>query len=140
VGMLSDRLRKFRKEKRMSLTYLAGIANVSKGYLWQLENYENKHPSAHILCRIAAALDVTITDLIGNAAKATGRSPDYRTAHEWPIDDDVDIQPIDNHTCLLRVGDKHMRITWKAAALITQAIVLEMELHMRRHIPDVEVT
>jgi len=58
-------VRAARKAKGMSLTELARRANVSKAYLSQMENYPEKQPSAEIVYRLARALDVHVTQLMG---------------------------------------------------------------------------
>lgn len=66
---LAERLRELRKERKLSLAALAKEANVSKAYLWQLENEEDKQPSAEILYRIATSLGATIADLLDKPVK-----------------------------------------------------------------------
>lgn len=50
----------------MSLDEVAQKANISKTYLWELERDEKgiKRPSADVLLRIAAALSVSLADLL----------------------------------------------------------------------------
>lgn len=62
---LGDRIRRYRVEAGMSLNQLAVSAQVSKGYLWSLENTPDKRPSAHTLYSIAEALGVTMSALLG---------------------------------------------------------------------------
>jgi transcriptional regulator with XRE-family HTH domain len=63
---LAARLRQFRESKGLSLDELATRAKISKTYLWELEKDTagEKKPSADVLLRIAAALSVTIADLL----------------------------------------------------------------------------
>ncbi len=63
---LAARLRQFRESKSLSLDELATLAKISKTYLWELEKDTagEKKPSADVLLRIAAALSVTIADLL----------------------------------------------------------------------------
>ncbi len=63
---LAERLRRIREAKGLSLDELATRAEISKTYLWELEKdaAEEKKPSAKLLLRIAAALSVTIADLL----------------------------------------------------------------------------
>lgn len=63
------------------------------------------------------------------------KRPDYTQAAEWPIEDDIDVQPVDHDTCIIRIGNNHMRLTWKAAANIVNAVCREMEFYMRRYMP-----
>jgi transcriptional regulator with XRE-family HTH domain len=63
---LAARLRQFREAQGLSLDELASKADLSKTYLWELEKdvASAKKPSADVLLRIAAALSVTIADLL----------------------------------------------------------------------------
>jgi len=48
---------------------------VSKGYLWQLENGEDPNPSLEVIAKIAAALDTTAAELLGQPSTRARRSP-----------------------------------------------------------------
>ena len=62
---LADQIQRRRLEKKLSLTELANLAQVSKGYLSQLENNpDGPRPSADILYRIAFALETTVGELL----------------------------------------------------------------------------
>lgn len=62
---LADQIHRRRLEKKLSLTELANLAQVSKGYLSQLENNaDGPRPSADILYRIAFALETTVGELL----------------------------------------------------------------------------
>lgn len=63
---LAERLRRIRESKGLSLDELATLAKISKTYLWELEKDTagEKKPSADVLLRVAAALSVTIADLL----------------------------------------------------------------------------
>jgi transcriptional regulator with XRE-family HTH domain len=63
LGVLSDRLRARRRDRRLSLDRLAGLSDVSKGLLVQIENGE-ANPSVATLCKVAAALGVSVADLV----------------------------------------------------------------------------
>jgi transcriptional regulator with XRE-family HTH domain len=57
--------------KGMSVPALAEAAEISKGYLWHLENGEEPNPSLGVITKIASALETTAADLLGQpAAKA----------------------------------------------------------------------
>jgi transcriptional regulator with XRE-family HTH domain len=66
TGTLAARLRHFRERAGLSLDVVAEKAGISKTYLWELEKDTagEKKPSADVLLRIAAALSVTIADLL----------------------------------------------------------------------------
>jgi len=63
---LAKRIQEERKAAGFTLDQLAERANVSKTYLWELENDTEgeKKPSAEVLLRIAHALSTTIADLL----------------------------------------------------------------------------
>lgn len=62
---LSDQIKSRRLALGLTLSQLARLAKVSKGYLSQLENSpESPRPSADVLYRIAFALETTTGDLL----------------------------------------------------------------------------
>ncbi len=56
---LGDKIRKLRRDKKMSLDALASDAEMSKSYLWELENNDDANPTMDKVARIAAVLAVT---------------------------------------------------------------------------------
>jgi transcriptional regulator with XRE-family HTH domain len=63
---LGGRIRQFREDRGLSLSQLAANANISKGYLWSLENEDTpSRPSANTLFAISEALGVLMSDLFG---------------------------------------------------------------------------
>lgn len=60
ANQLGDKLKRLRKDKGFTLESLAKVADVSKSYLWELENREVKSPSAQRLTSIAEQLDVSL--------------------------------------------------------------------------------
>lgn len=66
---VGGQIRRRREEAGLSLTKLAELAGVSKGYLWSLENADQaeikRRPSGQTLYRIAETLGVTMSDLLG---------------------------------------------------------------------------
>jgi transcriptional regulator with XRE-family HTH domain len=66
---VGGRIRRYRLERKLTLSQLAEQARVSKGYLSALENDDNdphaRRPSAETLYAIAKVLGVTISDLLG---------------------------------------------------------------------------
>jgi transcriptional regulator with XRE-family HTH domain len=61
---LGDKIRTLRKEKGYTLDKLAGLAESSKSYIWELENKDPPRPSADKIAKIAIALGVTPDYLI----------------------------------------------------------------------------
>jgi transcriptional regulator with XRE-family HTH domain len=56
---LSDKIKRYRKEKRLTLEQLGDLTGSSKSYIWELENRNPPRPSAEKIARIAAELGVT---------------------------------------------------------------------------------
>jgi transcriptional regulator with XRE-family HTH domain len=62
---LSKNLKRLRAEKRLSQAALSRRAEVSPGYLSELEGGLGKRPSGQVLMRLGKALGVTIAELLG---------------------------------------------------------------------------
>lgn len=62
---LGERIRQRRDEKGITAIELARQAEISKGYLSELESGRAARPSGTILFRIASALGTTVADLLG---------------------------------------------------------------------------
>lgn len=60
ASQLGEKLKKLRKDQKLTLESLAEAAAVSKSYLWELENREVKSPSAQRLTSIADVLGVSV--------------------------------------------------------------------------------
>jgi transcriptional regulator with XRE-family HTH domain len=58
-------LRTLRMAKKMGLRELAKDAKVPPGYLAELEGGKKKNPSLAVLQRLAKALGVPVTELLG---------------------------------------------------------------------------
>ncbi|WP_027528681.1 helix-turn-helix domain-containing protein [Bradyrhizobium sp. Ec3.3] len=65
---LRDKLKKLRAEKGYSLDELARLSGASKSYLWELENRDERKPSAEKLTDIARVLSVTTEYLLDDKA------------------------------------------------------------------------
>lgn len=66
AGNIGENIRRFRLEAEKSINQLAEDTSISKGYLWSLENDESaSRPSGATLYKIAEALGVTMSDLLG---------------------------------------------------------------------------
>ena len=60
---LGKRIKRFRLEAGLTLPDLADKSQITKWYIWQLEEGKTQNPSLEILSRIAAALDKTIAEI-----------------------------------------------------------------------------
>lgn len=62
---LGIEIRRRRTEQGLSLSDLARLAGISKGYLSQIENEAANRPSAQTLFRLARALGTSVGELLG---------------------------------------------------------------------------
>ncbi|AZU60884.1 helix-turn-helix domain-containing protein [Neobacillus mesonae] len=62
--MIGDRVKKFRLEKKMSLSELAEQAGVAKSYLSSLERNLQQNPSIQFLEKISHVLNIPVEHLI----------------------------------------------------------------------------
>lgn len=62
--MLGDNIRNIRKSRKMSINKLSEISGVSLGYLSDLENNNSTNPTMDKISAIAAALDVSESELL----------------------------------------------------------------------------
>ncbi|MCA1176691.1 MULTISPECIES: helix-turn-helix transcriptional regulator [unclassified Pantoea] len=65
---LSTSLKQYRSQKKMSLDELSRLAGVSKGMLVEIEACR-ANPSIAILCKLAAAMGVSVADIVNVASK-----------------------------------------------------------------------
>lgn len=63
LALISERIRARRRDQRLTLDRLASLSDVSKGMLVHIENGQ-ANPSIATLCKVAAALGVSLTDLV----------------------------------------------------------------------------
>ncbi len=73
IVMLGEQVRKRRKEKGIAAAELARRANISKGYLSEIESGQAPKPSGEILMRLADSLGTTIADLLGKDVRPVSR-------------------------------------------------------------------
>jgi len=65
---LREKLKHLRTKKGYSLDELARLSGASKSYLWELENRDDRKPSAEKLVDIARVLDTTTDYLVDDNA------------------------------------------------------------------------
>ena len=61
---LAEKLRTLRTERELSVAELAAESEVSKPYIWQIEDGRRRNPSGEILRRLASTLGTTVADLM----------------------------------------------------------------------------
>ncbi|WP_392431294.1 XRE family transcriptional regulator [Yersinia sp. HM-2024] len=76
---VSLRIKQYRKLKKLSLDELSRRANVSKGMLVEIEGCK-ANPSIAMLCRLAAAMSVSVADFVDVSSK-----PDVRIIADTDI-------------------------------------------------------
>lgn len=47
---------------------------------------------------------------------------DYRNAETWPLCEDIDVQMVDAESCVIRLGDHSVRISYEMASVLINAI------------------
>ncbi|MCA9609497.1 MAG: helix-turn-helix transcriptional regulator [Myxococcales bacterium] len=67
--LLGVRMRALREAQGLTLTEVAERCGLSKGYLSTIESGGGANPTLEVLTRIAAALDVTVGELVGQARR-----------------------------------------------------------------------
>ncbi|MDO9528120.1 MAG: helix-turn-helix transcriptional regulator [Syntrophales bacterium] len=72
---LSEKIKKERTKRKITLEGLAKAVGSSKGYIWQIENDPNIKPSAQLIAKIAKSLNVTIDYLVDSEKEKMG-TPD----------------------------------------------------------------
>ena len=60
----SDRLKRARLKKKLTQEDLAAQCNTSDRYVRDLECGRKKHPSAEMLCLLAASLEIPMEELV----------------------------------------------------------------------------
>ncbi|MGD6815551.1 helix-turn-helix domain-containing protein [Metabacillus sp. 84] len=69
--MIGERIRKYRKEKNLSLSELADRAGVAKSYLSSIERNLQSNPSVQFLEKVSAVLGISVNTLLnGNTDDA----------------------------------------------------------------------
>ena len=67
---VSQRIKRYRKQKKISLDELSRQAGVSKGALVEMEGCR-ANPSIALLCRLAAAMGVSVADFVDVSSEGT---------------------------------------------------------------------
>ncbi|MBM7049267.1 helix-turn-helix domain-containing protein [Rhizobium lusitanum] len=77
-SVLACRIQSLRHERLLSLDALAKLTGLSKGTVVALEKGK-ANPSIGVLCRLAAAFSLSVSDLLSNPANDASGSPIERT-------------------------------------------------------------
>ena len=76
---VANRIRNWRKEKKLSLDELSRRASVSKGMLVEIEKGA-ANPSIAILCKLAAALGISVADIVNVSSEPLVQAEPLETA------------------------------------------------------------
>ena len=87
--MIGDRVKKFRQEKKMSLSELAEQAGVAKSYLSSLERNLQRNPSIQYLEKIASVLGVPVDNLINEQTNKESLDHDWMNLVKEAMDSGV---------------------------------------------------
>jgi len=68
---IGPQVKKHREIQGLTLSELAAKADVSKAFIWEIEQGNSKRPGAEVLYKIASALNVTIAELMGKPSPKT---------------------------------------------------------------------
>ena len=125
MASLGEKLKRLRKKKGYSLDQLATLSGASKSYLWELENREERKPSAEKLIDIARVLDTTTDFLVDDKATfddAKAQEVFFRKFNR--LDDDTKERVMD---MIDLVGEEEMTLptTWQGWAVRVSAYVRE---------------
>ncbi|UZJ80081.1 helix-turn-helix domain-containing protein [Fictibacillus sp. KU28468] len=77
--MIGELVKKYRKEKGLSLSALAERAGIAKSYLSSLERNIQTNPSVQLLEKLAVVLDIPVEKLLNEKAEVNEAELDY----EW---------------------------------------------------------
>lgn len=69
------RLRTFRMKKALSLQQLADKVGATKAHIWEIEQGRSQNPSLTLLTELARALEVSITELVGETDATADKDP-----------------------------------------------------------------
>jgi len=64
ITVIGERVKKYRQQKRMSMTEVADKAGVAKSYLSSIERNLQSNPSIQFLEKISAVLDIPVDSLL----------------------------------------------------------------------------
>ncbi|TMW73815.1 helix-turn-helix domain-containing protein [Alteribacter natronophilus] len=82
--MIGERVKKYRKEKGISLTELAQRAGVAKSYLSSIERDIQSNPSIQFLEKVSSVLDISVDHLLkDNPNEGSTSEADAAMDDEW---------------------------------------------------------
>ncbi len=92
---LGERIRALRHQQQLSLSQLARLSGVSKGYLSQVERSASARPSAATLFAVARALGTSIAELLEADASVSLPDPIDVPDSLREFGDEVGLPPVD---------------------------------------------
>lgn len=98
---LASKLKALRLKKNKSLQQVADAVGASKNHIWDLETGKSRNPSIELLTKLAKALGVSVSDLIGENPVGKDEDPHvvamYRELKELSSNDREAIQLMMDH-------------------------------------------
>lgn len=80
--MFGNNIKKIRMDKGLGVNELSRLSGVNASYISALERDEKKNPSVNILEKLAAALNVTIDELMKTDNTFEEANENFKTAEE----------------------------------------------------------
>ncbi|KZZ85087.1 MULTISPECIES: helix-turn-helix domain-containing protein [Bacillaceae] len=75
--MIGERIRKYRKERNLSLTELANRAGVAKSYLSSIERNLQTNPSVLFLEKVSSVLGESVNTLVNDTEESSGLDTEW---------------------------------------------------------------
>ena len=92
---VGERIRAMRAEKHISAAELARRADISKGYLSEIETGEASRPSAEVLFRIARELGTSMAVLLGKRSAMPTSRPLPAPLKEFAMNENLPPEDVD---------------------------------------------
>ncbi|GLI86480.1 transcriptional regulator [Rossellomorea marisflavi] len=87
--MIGERVKKYRTERKMSMTELADRAGVAKSYLSSIERNLQQNPSVQFLEKVSAALGISMDALLHDAPEETPLDYEWMKITEEAMDSGI---------------------------------------------------
>lgn len=75
MAMFADKIKRYRKQAKLSLDDVAKAAGMTKSHIWELEAGRSRNPTIRAVWSIAAALGTSPADLLGIDPNASSVDP-----------------------------------------------------------------
>ena len=89
MTVIGERLKKYRQQKRMSMTEVADKAGVAKSYLSSIERNLQSNPSIQFLEKISAVLDIPVDSLLHDEPNTDNLDTEWMTIVQQAMESGV---------------------------------------------------